>query len=455
VRTQIRPESHAVVVGGSIAGLLAARVLSESFTHVTVVDRDDMPTTPVHRKGVPHGRHLHGLLARGYQVIEELVPGFGVDLIARGAVPVDLHQDIVWYNAGHRMQRAPSLMCGLLASRPLIESYLRSRIGARPRVQILRRTEAVGLRAHHDRIAGVRLAGPDGEWTLPARVVVDATGRGNRGPAWLAELGYPRVPADVVRAGLVYATREYRRTPGAEDFTGVIAAHHPGNPTGTGTAAVEHDRWMVTLVGIGDDAPPTEPGAFEDFAAGVDGWELGELVRTAVPLTDPVRFRIGPSVRRRYERCARLPEGFLPIGDALCCFNPAYGQGITAGALAARWLRKCLLTGTGGLTRRYVNGVCRIMDVPWDITVGNDLRFPAVTGRRTLRVRLLNAYLSRLHRAAAIDPVVAATFLRVANFLDDPRHLLSPAMLWRVRRSGRLDPVPSPVDLAVPARFWS
>jgi hypothetical protein len=200
--------------------------------------------------------------------------------------------------------------------------------------------------------------------------------RGNRGPAWLAKLGYPGVPADVVRAGLFYATREYRRIPGAEDFTGVIVAHHPGNPTDCGTAAVEDDRWIVAMVGIGDDAPPTEPGAFEEFAAGVDGWELGELVRTAVPL----RFRIGSIVRLRYERCARLPEGFLPIGDALCCFNPAYGQGMTAAALAVRSLRECLRTGTGGLTRRYVNRLRRIIDAPWDITVGNDLRFPGVTG---------------------------------------------------------------------------
>jgi 2-polyprenyl-6-methoxyphenol hydroxylase-like FAD-dependent oxidoreductase len=445
-----RGENHAVVVGGSLAGLLAARVLSDLFPYVTIVDRDDLPTEAVHRRGVPQSRHTHGLLARGCQIIENLLPGFGADLVALGAVRADIQRDAIWYNDGFKGRRQPSDMVGLLASRPLIESYVRSRVADLPGVTILARTEALGLTATEGQVSGVRLAGPDGVVQLDAHVVVDATGRSNRGPAWLAELGYPAIPEESVNARIVYSTREYRRVPGAQDFVGLIAAHHPANPVGTGTAAQEGDRWMVTLLGLHDDPPPTTPGDFEEYAARIAP-ELYELVTTAEPLTDPVQFRIGPSVRRRYERCPTLPEGFVAIGDSLCCFNPAYGQGMTTAAAAADWLRTCLREGLDGLTRRYFTGVTKIVDVPWDITVGADLRFPQVEGERTGRVKLLNAYLARVHRAATRDAVVAGTFLRVANFLVPPPALMAPGMLWRVWRGRRGVPKATPARSVVPA----
>jgi 2-polyprenyl-6-methoxyphenol hydroxylase-like FAD-dependent oxidoreductase len=434
---QFDADSQAVVIGGSLAGLLAARVLSEHFTSVTVVDRDELPTEPVHRRGVPQSRHTHGLLAKGYAILEGLLPGFGADLIAAGAKACDLDNDVIWYNEGHALRRAPSTMAGLLVSRPTLEAYVRRRVAAIPGVTILAKTEALGLLDHGGRIAGASVVGPEGGLTLPASLVVDASGRSNRGPSWLADLGYSAVPEETVNAKLVYVTREYQRVDGAQDFAAVIIGHHPGNPRGTGTAASDGNRWMVTLLGVGDEVPPTAPGEFEEWAARLDGSEVRELVRTAQPLTDPVRFRIGPSVRRRYERCAVLPEGFIALGDALCCFNPAYGQGMTTAAMAASWLGTCLKRGRRNLTKRYFAGVKPIIDVPWDITVGADLRFPEVEGVRTGRIKFLNGYLSHLHRAAASDAVVGAAFLKVANFLAPPPSLMSPAILWRVWRAGR------------------
>ena len=439
-RMGIHPQSadHAVVIGGSLGGLLAARVLSETFQHVTVVDRDEMPIEPVHRKGVPQSRHTHGLLAKGFAIFEELFPGIGADLVARGALIDDLQKNVIWYNDGYRVQRSPSVLTVLLAGRPLLESYVRSRVGALPEVTILAETEALGLREENGAITGVHITGRQGDTTLDARVVVDATGRSNRGPAWLAELGYPEVTEDVVRANLVYVSREYRRVPGVQDFTGVIHSHYPANPVGSGTFAMDGDRWLVTMLGMNEDVPPAVPGAFEEFATRLAGTELHGLITTAEPITDLNRFRIGPSVRRRYERCTRLPSGYVAVGDSLCCFNPAYGQGMTTAAMAAIWLRTCLASGVEGLTRRYFKGVVRIIDVPWAITVGNDLRFPEVPGPRTRRMKFLNAYISRLHRAASADPVVGETFLKVANFLVPPQSLLSPGMLWRVWRGRRI-----------------
>jgi len=438
-----------VIIGGSLAGLLAARVLSETFEHVTIVDRDEMPVEPVHRKGVPQSRHTHGLLARGFEIFEELLPGLGADLVERGALVKDLQQDVIWYNDDHRVSPAPSVLRVLLVSRPMLESYVRSRVGVQPRVRILARTEATGLREEGGRITGVHILGPDGAATLDTPLVVDASGRGNRGPSWLAALGYPRVAEDVVQANLIYVSREYRRVPGAQPFTGVIHSHHPANPVGSGTFTIDGDRWLVTMLGMNDDVPPAVPGEFEDFAARLAGDELHRLITTAEPITGLNRFRIGPSVRRRYDRCARLPEGFIALGDSLCCFNPAYGQGMTTAAMTALWLRACLEPGLSGLTRRYFKGVRRIIDVPWAITVGNDLRFPEVEGPRTTQVRVLNAYLARLHRAAASDPVLGETFLKVANFLAPPRSLVAPRTLWRVWRGRRTTKPPAPASLGV------
>jgi 2-polyprenyl-6-methoxyphenol hydroxylase-like FAD-dependent oxidoreductase len=441
---------NAVVIGGSIGGLLAARVLSEQGMRVTVVDRDEMPTVPVHRKGVPQSRHTHGLLARGFQIFEELLPGLGADLTERGALESDMQRDVVWYSDGYLINRKPSNLNVLLVSRPTLEAYVRSRVTALPDVTILAHTEALGLVQDHGRITGVRISGPHLTTTLPARVVVDATGRSNRGPAWLAELGYPEVAEDVVKANLVYVSREYRRVPGAQDFTGIIHSHYPGNPVGGGTLATDGNRWLVTMLGFGDNSPPTVDGEFEDFAQRLAGEELYGLVTTAEPITELTRFRIGPSVRRRYERSARLPEGYVALGDSLCCFNPAYGQGMTTAAMTALWLRTCLSRGSAGLTRRYFKGVARIIDVPWDITVGNDLRFPEVVGPRPARLRILNAYMAKLFRAGSRDPEVGRTFLNVANFLVPPQRLISPGMLFRVWRGRRGRPTPTLVRTRVP-----
>ncbi|GAA0612338.1 FAD-binding monooxygenase [Kribbella sandramycini] len=419
-----------MIAGGSIAGLLAAKVLSRWYAEVVVLDRDQLPLDAVHRKGVPQSRHAHGLLARGHQTIEKLVPGFRAEMLRRGAVANDLHNDVLWYNEGRLLKRAPSDLTGLLAGRPLIESVLRTMVAQVGNITFRPSTPVDGLIADGDRLTGVRINGE----RLDADLVVDATGRSNRGPTWLRELGYDAAPEDEVRAGIFYSTREYERIPGDADFTGVISGHYPGNPLGTGTGANDGDRWLVTLVGLDDNPPPAEPGAFEEYAAQLDGPELYKLISQATPLTDPVRFRIGPSVRRRYEK-VRLPEGFIASGDSLCCFNPAYGQGMTIAALAAEHLGELLAAGGDQLTRRYFAGMNKRIETAWTMSVSNDLRFDQTVGKQPLTSRLLVSYLSRLYKATEHDVVVGRRFLEVANLLATPPALLKPSIVLRVLRN--------------------
>ncbi|TDD61762.1 hypothetical protein E1263_06105 [Kribbella antibiotica] len=424
--------TRAVIAGGSVAGLLTAKVLSGWYDEVVVLDRDELPLDAVHRKGVPQSRHAHGLLARGHQTIERLVPGFRDELIGRGALENDQHNDVLLYNEGRLLKRAPSNLTGLLAGRPLIESVLRAKVAEVPNIITRPGTAVDGLTAESGRLTGVRINGE----RLDANLVVDATGRSNRGPTWLRELGYDAAPVDEVRAGIVYTSREYRRVQGDADFLGVISGHYPENPVGCGAGANDGDRWLVTLVGMENNPPPAEPGVFEDFAAQLDGPELHRLITRAEPLTEPVRYRIGPSVRRRYEKARRLPEGFIAAGDSLVCFNPAYGQGMTIAALAAEHLAEVLENGDAQLTRRYFSGMAKIVDTAWVMSTSNDRRFDTTADKQPLASRLLVRYLSRLNKAATTDVVVGRAFLEVANLLAAPPSLLKPTTLFRVLRSG-------------------
>ncbi|MFJ6197785.1 FAD-dependent oxidoreductase [Micromonospora sp. NPDC092111] len=437
---------RAVVVGAGMGGLLAARALSEAYSEVVLLDRDALPVGPASRRGVPQGRQLHVLLDRGRQVLTELFPGLGDELTARGAAAVDLHGEVHWYNDGHRMRRAPSALIAYGMSRPLLEQVVRERVSALPGVRVLAGHEVTGLLATPDgrRVNGVRVVPGGGDRTevsLDADLVVDAGGRGSRSPVWLVDLGYRAAPEERVPVDLTYVTRTYRREPGQlEGLLGALANAMPGRPRGGVVAPQEDGRFAVALNGMLGEQPPTDDEGMAAFAGSLSAPQIGELLRSASPLDAPARMRFPASVRRRYERLRRLPEGHLVFADALCSFNPVYGQGITVAALEALLLRRLLARGGDPLARRFYRGAARLIDTPWQISVGTDLRFPEVTGRRTLSVRLVNAYLARLHAAASTDAGLGAAFLRVLNLVDPPTRLLTPGRVLRVLRGPRPDP---------------
>jgi 2-polyprenyl-6-methoxyphenol hydroxylase-like FAD-dependent oxidoreductase len=431
---------RAVVLGASMAGLLAAQVLSDSYGQVTVIDRDELPEAARHRRGVPHGRHLHALAARGQQALEELFCGLTAELVADGVPAGDMLADTRLFFSGHRLRQAPTGLGLLCASRPVLEGRVRARVRALPNVRLVDRCDVVGLAttADHRRVTGARLlrrADGSAEEVLGADLVVDATGRGARTPAWLEALGYPRPPAAQVRVGLGYATRTYRLSPDAlGGDLAVLQAATPRHPRAGALQVLEGDRWMVTLAGILGDHPPTDPVGFLEFARSLRFPDIYQAVRDAEPLDDPVAFRFPASVRHRYEKLDRFPDGLLVMGDAVASFNPIYGQGMSVAALQALALRRHLEHGTAPRPRRWFRELARVVDVPWDIAAGGDLVFPGVQGRRTAKVRLVSAYLARLHAAAAHDADLAGAFLRVAGLVAPPGSLLRPGVAARVLR---------------------
>jgi 2-polyprenyl-6-methoxyphenol hydroxylase-like FAD-dependent oxidoreductase len=431
---------HAVVIGASMAGLLTARVLTEAYERVTVVERDVLPACGEHRRGVPQAHHLHVLLASGLAALETLFEGFAEEMMMAGGLVGDVQADARLYLDGHHYRQVPCGLYALTTSRPLLEGHVRARVAALPTVEVLDGCDAAELEVSADgrRATGLRvLPRTDGAaaQVLNADLVVDASGRGSRTPIWLEQRGYPRPTRDEVRIGFGYTSRLYRLDPdvlageGARISNGTLPHRSVG-----GLQLLEQGQMLVTLGGYKGNHPPVDPEGFTAFAAQLPA-DLYEVIQQGEPLSDPIPFTFPVSVRTRYERLRRFPDGLLVLGDAICSFNPTYGQGMSIAALEAHALRDCLRGGTRRLAPRFFRAAAKIVDSAWDISVISDLQLPEVTGRRTLKVRLVNAYLPPVHAAATVDARVGAAFLRVFNLLDPPPRLLSPTLVWRVLRA--------------------
>src|ERR1700722_7361019 len=444
---------HAIVFGASLAGLLTARVLAEFCTQVTVVERDALPPAGQQRKGVPHGRHLHGLHPRGREILDELFPGFTAEVTAAGAVCCDVLADGRWQFSGHQLQQRHAGLPALLASRPFLEGHVRERVFGLPNVRVLDGHSVAGLIAAGGgrRVTGARVSDAEGKpEVIDADLVVDASGRGSRPPRWLSELGY-QVPAqDRVEIGLGYATNTFRLRPGAMNGDRLILVTATlASPRFGALAAIEGGRHMLTLGGICGDYPPTDPAGFADFISALPTGAIAAAVADAEPLDEPVPFRFPASTRNRYERLREFPPGLLVIGDAVCSFNPVYGQGMTVAAMQALALRRHLGAGIAGTASRFFKDIAAVIDIPWDIAVGADLAFPQVPGPRSAKVRFVNAYLPRLHAAAAGDGALAVAMIRVIGLKDRPEGLLRPDRMLRVLR-GNLRRPARPGDAAGP-----
>jgi 2-polyprenyl-6-methoxyphenol hydroxylase-like FAD-dependent oxidoreductase len=440
---------HAVVLGASMAGLLAARSLADFFDTVTVIERDPLPDTLPNagaaRRGVPQGRHLHGLLARGAQVIEELFPGILDELVLDGAQYFD-GRDLsrLYYNlGGHPMVRSGSAtsFTAYCATRPFLEDRVRGRVRDIPNVTLLDEHDIVELTAapDHRRVTGARVVnrrtGEDA--TLSADLVVDATGRAARTPVWLDSLGYDRPPEDHVVVHLTYASQMLRMAPDALHEIGFLVGIVPGRPTGLGLVHSEDDTWLFTVIGIAGREPPRDLAAMCDFVEDCAPAHMLAAVRAAEPIGEPARHRMPSSQWRRYDKMSRFPEGLLATGDAICSFNPIYAQGMTVAALEALALRDCLSRGTRDLARRFFRAAATPIRQAWQLSAEADLALPEIEGTPPLPARLLKTYVDRVLTAIETDTVVVDQFARVTSLVDPATRLLRPSMMWRVARANQ------------------
>jgi 2-polyprenyl-6-methoxyphenol hydroxylase-like FAD-dependent oxidoreductase len=440
---------HAVVVGGSMAGMLAARVLSDHFDDVTLLERDYFPETPTARKGLPQGRHVHVLLGRGRRVLEGFLPGLTGELVRAGADPMDATQDVAWMGPYGSYVRFPGELLMLPSSRDLIDSVVRGRVTALPNVRISQGVNVAGLlrrRFGGAGVAGVRLrarrAGLEarqGGDELTAELVVVADGRNSRLPDWLSALGYEPPQETVVDSFQGYASRLYRPAAGFKaDWKALyIQQAPPADPRGGVVSPVEGGRWVVSLVGGDGDYPPTDETGFLDFARSLRSPSLYEAIVGAEPLTPIAGQRATENRLRHYDRLEHFPEGVVAMGDAVCAFNPVYGQGMTAAALGAevldRWLRGESSRPRPGRGRVFQRALAQATTAAWNLSTAADHGFRTTEGPPPGRVaRLTGRYIAGVMRTSTRRPCVRRRLTEVLHLLRPPTALFGPGVLFRL-----------------------
>ncbi|MGW7513997.1 NAD(P)/FAD-dependent oxidoreductase [Streptomyces sp. NPDC054796] len=420
---------HAVVIGGSFAGLLAARVLTGHFTRVTLLDRAAL-TEGATRSTSPQHQHLHILWDAGARVAEELFPGLGRALGEAGAVEARVPRDIRWLGPAAWL-RAVSATRLLTCSRALLDSTVRARLQG---VTILQGHRVTGLLTSGYRVRGVRWAARDGGpgEELAAGLVVDATGRTSHAPRWFEAADLPAPAEQVIDPGLTYATCAFTVPAGPRPpWRGVFLPPSPhGCRRGGAMYLQEGDRWLCSLTAFRDDTPPRTHEDFLDFTRSLRSPDLHDAIREARPLTRVISYRGTANRRRRFDRMPATLHGFAAVGDAACSFNPLYAQGLTVSALQAAALDRHLRNTTGVIATRPVQRrLAACATTAWAVAAAEDQRYEGTTGDvggRWLGAR--QRYVWRVAQAASRSPRACAHLVRVLSLAKSPAHLLHPGV---------------------------
>lgn len=371
---------HAIVLGGSIAGLLTAAALSGSFDDVTIVDRDELPVdgpdARLSRRGVPQGDQVHHLLSLGHERVERLLPGITDELLALGCERYDDVADFSQYVNGAWRMRVRSDLIVTTFQRPLFEWAIRRRVLALPNVNAVKGF-AVGLLAG-ERVTGAKVRGvPSGQ--LHGDLVVDATGRGSRSPHWLADLGYAQPVEQHVRIHMGYSTFTARLPEGVlpKGLAGIGVSATPANPVGAAIRPCGGGLHDVVAYGMVKHYPPDDLDSMFAFFDTLASPLIARVMREATITSEIVPYQMPGNQRRLWERLD-LPASFVVVGDAVTSFNPIYGQGMTMAALDATLLGDAVASaGTlDGVGQAVQAEIGRLADVAWDLAVGTDSAYP-------------------------------------------------------------------------------
>jgi 2-polyprenyl-6-methoxyphenol hydroxylase-like FAD-dependent oxidoreductase len=426
----------AIVIGNSIAGLVSARVLTDHFDEVVILERDARPEGPSPRKGVPQAHHIHVLLEGALVTLRALFPGIDEEAQRAGAGLVDVARDYAWHHYGGWKPRFHSGIESLSCTRPFLEHHIRQRVEALRGVTI--RYQQVAEELIHDaargRVTGARIRGPDGaEETLSADLVLDASGRGSRAPRWLEALGYGAPEEERVGIDLVYTSRLYD-IPASFSGDWRAMAAYSRTPAGRRSgllSEVEGHRWIVSLSGYFGDHPPTDDAGFLEFARSLPAPDLYDAIKDASPVTPAARHKIPSSRWFHYEKLARLPDGLVILGDAVCSLNPLYGQGMTAAVMEAKALAEGLERAKSlhGFTQKFQQQVAAFLARPWMLSTVMDLRYPEAEGARPPWLAAAQWTLGNLIDLTSADAEACRLFLEVYHMRRGMGALLSPGFL--------------------------
>ncbi|RDI33123.1 FAD-dependent oxidoreductase [Lentzea flaviverrucosa] len=434
--------THAVVLGGGLAGMLTASVLVRYFDEVTVVERDKLPDGPSPRSGVPQARHAHLLMSGGARAIESLLPGTLDALFAAGAHRIGVPNALVSLSAQGWVPRFPEMQFIVSCSRGLLDWVVRSQTLRDNKISVLTGTEPVSLLGDRQAVTGVLVEDRISreQISLEADLVVDATGRGSRLPAWLVDFGLPAVHSESVDSGLAYATRIFQAPPtAASGFPIVNVQANPRDPFPGCTATllpIEDGKWLVTLSGTRGGEPSTDESEFVSFARSVRNPVVGELIAAAEPLSPVYGSHSTANRRMFFERLKSWPRGLLALGDSVATYNPVYGHGMSVAAQSAQALDAGLAAGHSA--QQVQRGIGKVVDGAWAMATNQDILYPGAVGKPLpLAGRVLQRYVDRLVRTATTEAPVTRAFLDAFTLSAPMANLVRPKMIWATLRGPR------------------
>jgi flavin-dependent dehydrogenase len=409
---------------------------------------------------VPQAHHIHLLLARGQHLLEEFFPGLAEELTRAGAPVIRWGKDNRSFIGGRWAPPYRSDITTNVMTRAALEWHIRRRVQQLPGIELVTRSDVDGLLIESSgaRTTGVRLTSrvDQSAREVQADLVVDASGRNSKAPEWLKALGYPAPEETHVNSFVGYATRWYE-TAKTPNFVSAIISGDPDRQSyrGGGIFAVEGNRWMLTMSGLNKDYPPTDDEGFLEFARGMATPFIYEWLKDANPISPIYGYRYAGSRRRHYESLERHPENFVLSGDAVCSFNPVYGQGMSVAAIGAKVLHQELaahgIADLTGFSAKFQKALFKASDDAWLMATGEDLRYPGTEGQRPGPIaRLAQQYMLRVLETLAVDPIVAERFVTVTNLLERPSALLEPGIVWRVARHSLLQRRAISLPRAVP-----
>jgi len=446
-KTPVNSRERAIVIGGSIAGLLSARVLADKFESVTVVETDRLPCEPIIRKGVPQSVQPHVLFTRGYRLLEEMFPGIGNDLSTAGALTIDWAREFYLFGkfGWNITSNSPSNIVSFTCSRPLLEWTIRQRLSEFSNVRFLERHRVIGLlhESNKSQVTGVflQLIDERTEDKLSASLVVDASGRRSQAPQWLENIGFIRPSETLVNPFLGYATRRYKERKGSEaNWKVMLISQLPPHSTRLGyLAKIEGGELIATLGGYGHDFPPIDNTGFLNFARSLPDLTFYEVIKELEPVSSIDAYRATANRMRHYEKVP-LPRGFIVLGDAVCALCPVYGQGITVSALSAIVLRNWLNDRCNQLFQSpfspslFQKNLAKSNSSHWNLATRQDLKFPTTTGGSKQRQSggPLNWYVDSLLQLSNEDENLHTLLTGVMQMVKSPSILLHPSIVFHV-----------------------
>jgi 2-polyprenyl-6-methoxyphenol hydroxylase-like FAD-dependent oxidoreductase len=423
---------NAVVIGGSLAGLMTARVLADYFESVTVLERDRIESGPSLHKSIPQGNHLHGLLLGGQRVMESLYPNFLGRLDELGSVRCGMGREFVLYGpfgraftfSGSVREPRDFGVDFYQQSRGLLEYCVRQSTLDSRNVYFQDGCTVQGLVYRGGHVEGVRYLRDGEPAVLGAELVLDAGGRGSHAPRWLREFGFESPQETAIGVDLAYASTKFcvpEDCDRTERLIGFDYALAPDCPSSGLLEIIEGDLWHVTLAGRFGTYPPNDEAGFLNFAKSLNTPKLYQLIKDAVRVTDIVSYRYPTAVLRHYEKLRAFPEGFVVLGDAIASFNPVYGQGMSVAALQVRALQQLLADrslearGLDGLALSFFPKAADIAGNAWTLAGNLDLAYPHTKGNRPPDLKEQLAYFAAVDALAPQDVEVHRLLIEVGT----------------------------------------